>query len=87
MQGFPSTSANLHQQVAFFAARGYGALVPDMLSYSGTDKPPRAELDKLRLSLVAQDMLDLLEHEQVRRAVSIGHDWSAHFLTGIRDAC
>jgi hypothetical protein len=56
-------------------------------SATAARKSPRAELDEFRLSLVAQGMLDLLAHEQVRRAVSIGHDWSAHFLAGIRDAC
>jgi soluble epoxide hydrolase/lipid-phosphate phosphatase len=77
LHGFPSTSADWHKQVAYFTARGYGALVPDMLGYGGTDKPTLAELDTLRPSLMAADMLELLEKEHAGRAVSIGHDWGS----------
>jgi soluble epoxide hydrolase/lipid-phosphate phosphatase len=48
-----------------------------MLGYGGSDKPTLAELDTLRPSLMAEDMLELLAREQVGRAVSIGHDWGS----------
>lgn len=74
LHGYPSTSDDWHKQVPFFKEKGYGILVPDMLGYGGTDKPTREELEKFGLSLIAQDMVDLLEHEKVGSAVSIGHD-------------
>jgi soluble epoxide hydrolase/lipid-phosphate phosphatase len=75
IHGFPSTSGDWHKQVAFFVERGYGALVPDMLGYGGTDKPPREELDKYTPSLIARDLVDLLDQEEIESAISVGHDW------------
>jgi soluble epoxide hydrolase / lipid-phosphate phosphatase len=75
IHGFPSTSQDWHKQVAFFIGQGYGALVPDQLGYGGTDKPTIEELDKFKHNLIAKDMVELLDHEQVGPAVSIGHDW------------
>jgi soluble epoxide hydrolase/lipid-phosphate phosphatase len=75
LHGFPSTSEDWHKQVPYFTERGYGALVPDMLGYGGTDKPTRDELEKFKPSLMAKDMIDLLENEKVGAAISIGHDW------------
>jgi soluble epoxide hydrolase/lipid-phosphate phosphatase len=75
LHGYPSTSDDWNKQVSFLTQKGYGALVPDMLGYGGTDKPSKEELEKYMPTLIAQDMIDLLEHEKVGRAVSIGHDW------------
>jgi soluble epoxide hydrolase/lipid-phosphate phosphatase len=75
LHGFPSTSQDWKHQVAFFVQRGYGALVPDMLGYGGTDKPTIDELDKYLLSPITQDILDLVEKENVGNAVVVGHDW------------
>jgi soluble epoxide hydrolase/lipid-phosphate phosphatase len=75
LHGFPSTSQDWKNQVAFFVERGYGALVPDMLGYGGTDKPTIDELEKYLHSAITQDVIDLVEHEQVGGAVVVGHDW------------
>jgi soluble epoxide hydrolase/lipid-phosphate phosphatase len=76
--GYPSTSADWYKQVAFFIERGYGVVVPDQLGYGGSDKPTLEELDKLSTTLIAKDIIELLELEKVGRAISIGHDWEAH---------
>jgi soluble epoxide hydrolase/lipid-phosphate phosphatase len=73
--GYPSTSADWYKQVAFFNEHGYETLVPDQLGYGGTDKPTVEELDKFKPSLIAKDMIELLEQEKVGAAVSVGHDW------------
>jgi soluble epoxide hydrolase/lipid-phosphate phosphatase len=75
LHGYPSTSADWYRQVSYMTERGYGALAPDMLGYGGTDKPSLQELDKYKPSFIAQDLVELLEKEQVGRAISIGHDW------------
>ncbi|TFY76596.1 hypothetical protein EWM64_g7418 [Hericium alpestre] len=44
LHGFPSSSWDWTHQVAHFAPKGYGLVVPDMLGYGGTDKPTDAAL-------------------------------------------
>ena len=39
LHGFPSTSKHWEKIATYFAGKGYGVIVPDMLGYAGTDKP------------------------------------------------
>ncbi|KZP02305.1 alpha/beta-hydrolase, partial [Athelia psychrophila] len=39
LHGFPSTSYDWRHEAAFFTARGFGVIVPDLLGYGGTAKP------------------------------------------------
>ncbi|KAI0060513.1 alpha/beta-hydrolase [Artomyces pyxidatus] len=73
LHGFPLTSYDWRHQVAFFQARGYGLVVPDMLGYAGTDKPtdPSAYVG----SGLAKDIVDILDAERVAKAILVGHDW------------
>ncbi|KAG6876314.1 hypothetical protein C0992_000105 [Termitomyces sp. T32_za158] len=73
VHGFPSTSYDWRYQVNFFKDKGYGLIVPDMLGYGGTDKPVDAA--DYRLSLIAQDLLDILDAEKVDKPIAVGHDW------------
>jgi soluble epoxide hydrolase/lipid-phosphate phosphatase len=75
IHGFPSTSKDWVHQVVFFVERGYGALVPDMLGYGGTDKPMIDEVEKYLPNAITQDVLDLMEEERVGSAIVVGHDW------------
>ncbi|ETW76562.1 Esterase/Lipase [Heterobasidion irregulare TC 32-1] len=73
LHGFPSSSWDWTQEAIFFKARGYGLIVPDMLGYAGTDKPtdPKVYVG----SGLAKDIVDIMDHEGVEKAVAIGHDW------------
>ena len=73
MHGFPSSSWDWFAQATFFQPRGYGLIIPDMLGYAGTDKPtdPKAYVG----SGLAQDIIDIMDHEGVQKAIAIGHDW------------
>ncbi|KAF8922734.1 alpha/beta-hydrolase [Mucidula mucida] len=75
LHGFPSTSWDWREQVSFFRKEGYGLIVPDMLGYGGTSSPedPAAYLS----SLIAKDVIDILDAEKVSQAVIIGHDWGS----------
>ncbi|KAJ2920520.1 hypothetical protein H1R20_g16575, partial [Candolleomyces eurysporus] len=75
IHGFPSLAIDWHHQITFFKAKGYGIVVPDMLGYGGTDKPE--EYTEYLHSLLAQDLVDILDHEEVTNAIAIGHDWGA----------
>ena len=73
LHGFPSSSWDWTQEAIFFKARGYGLIVPDMLGYAGSDKPtdPKVYVG----SGLAKDIVDIMDHEGVEKAVAIGHDW------------
>ncbi|TFK77218.1 alpha/beta-hydrolase [Pluteus cervinus] len=75
VHGFPSSSTDWRYQVQFFGDKGYGLIVPDMLGYGGTAKPadPAAYVS----SLVCQDLIDILDAENVKTAIAVGHDWGS----------
>lgn len=73
IHGFPSTSYDWRNQVAFFKSEGYSIVAPDMLGYGGTDKPTDTALYKHRA--MCADVIDILDAENVERVIAIGHDW------------
>ncbi|EMD40596.1 hypothetical protein CERSUDRAFT_148764 [Gelatoporia subvermispora B] len=73
LHGFPSTSYDWRKQVPFFQKGEYNLIIPDMLGYGGTDKPTDPALYKQ--SLIAADLIDILNAEHVDKAIAIGHDW------------
>lgn len=78
LHGFPSTSNDWRHQVAYFKAKGYGLIVPDMLGYGGTDKP--LEVKAYVGSGLANDIVDLMDGEEVQNAVCVAHDWWVNIL-------
>lgn len=44
-----------------------------MLGYGGTDKPLDASL--YRIKLMAKDLSDILDAENLDKVIVIGHDW------------
>ncbi len=73
LHGYPSTSSQWATYVAFFEKRGYGAIVPDLLGFGGTDKPTDTKF--YVGSGVVDDVVDILDAEQVDQVVIIAHDW------------
>lgn len=73
LHGFPSTSHDWRHQVAFFAEKGYGLIVPDLLGYGGTAKP--VDVEAYRPRLIVKDVIDLLDAVKIPTAIVIGHDW------------
>lgn len=71
--GFPSLAIDWRYQIAYFKAKGYGLVVPDMLGYGGTDKP--ADYKEYLHTLLAKDLVDILDHEKLSNVIAIGHDW------------
>lgn len=79
LHGFPSTSYDWRHQVAFFKAKGYGLIVPDMLGYGGTAKPE--DPADYVANLIVRDIVDLLDAEAVDSVISISHDWWVYLFT------
>jgi len=77
--GFPSTSYDWHNQVAFFAKEGYGLIVPDCLGYGGTDKPTTPE--SYAMKLMTKDLAEILDAENQQSVIIIGHDWGSALVS------
>lgn len=73
LHGFPSTSYDWHRQIEHFQAMGYGILAPDLLGAGGTSKPLDAR--EFRLNLMAADIVEILDTENLHKVVGIAHDW------------
>lgn len=72
LHGFPSSLYDWRHQIEFFRAHGYGLIVPDLLGYGGTDKPE--ELEAYRFRAMAEQLVEILDCEGVRKVVGISHD-------------
>ncbi|KAF5344586.1 hypothetical protein D9758_013903 [Tetrapyrgos nigripes] len=75
IHGFPSTAYDWHHQIKFFKEKGYGLLVPDMLGYGGTSIVFDAA--SYKHTLLAKDVIDVLDAEKIQKAIVIGHDWGS----------
>lgn len=71
--GFPSTSQDWWLIVPHFEQQGYGIIVPDMLGFGGTDKPTDPSF--YRATLIAKDIVDILNAEKIDKVIGVGHDW------------
>lgn len=81
VHGFPSLAVDWHPQIAYFKEKGYGLVAPDQLGYGGTDKP--RDSAAYVHSLLAKDMVDILDHENVTDVIAIGHDWGSKTVSVI----
>ncbi|OCH86221.1 alpha/beta-hydrolase [Obba rivulosa] len=73
LHGFISTSHDWRKQVSFFQKAGHSLIVPDLLGYGGTDKPE--DLTLYKQSILCADIVEILDAEDVDKAIAIGHDW------------
>ncbi|ETS80852.1 hypothetical protein PFICI_08381 [Pestalotiopsis fici W106-1] len=79
IHGWPSHIDDWVFQIRYFTARGHGIIVPDMLGYGDSSAP--SDASAYRLSLIARDLGELLDQEQLQRVVGVGHDWGATILS------
>ncbi|THH32678.1 hypothetical protein EUX98_g1521 [Antrodiella citrinella] len=75
LHGFPSTGRDWRKISIPLEKLGYGIFIPDMLGYGGTDKP--TDLAEYRMKLIAKDVVDLLDKENIEKVVAVGHDWGS----------
>lgn len=79
LHGFPSLSQDWSHVVQHFQSQNYGIIVPDLLGYGGTDKPTDATI--YRMKLMSRDVIEILDNENERTVIAIGHDWLLQFLS------
>lgn len=73
LHGYPSSSYDWRHQIRALQSAGYGVLAPDLLGYGDTDKPE--DVEAYRMKSMSDHMVELLDIENVRRCIAVGHDW------------
>jgi len=77
--GFPDSSFLWNDIIGHLSKYGIMSkrkiIVPDMLGYAGTSKPLDTAL--YNYAGMADDLRDILDAEDVRKVIIIGHDWGA----------
>ncbi|KAI1932862.1 hypothetical protein LOZ12_000267 [Ophidiomyces ophidiicola] len=79
LHGYPSSSHDWRHQIAFLQKAGYGVIVPDLLGYGDTDKP--TDLTAYRMKTMCAHMAEILDLENVSRAVAVAHDWGVGLVS------
>jgi pimeloyl-ACP methyl ester carboxylesterase len=75
LHGFPDSGRLWRNQVPALAEAGFQVIVPDLRGAGRSDKPP--EVEAYRMSLLAMDVLGVLDAQGAGRAHIVGHDWGA----------
>lgn len=75
IHGFPDSAHLWSGVVACLRYLPNKIIIPDCLGYAGTDKPKDTSLYAYRDQ--AQDLADILAHENALTTIIIGHDWGS----------
>ena len=75
LHGFPDSSRLWRKQIPSLVDAGYRAIAPDLRGFGESDRPE--EVQAYDLTLVVQDLCNLLDHLNVDKAHVVGHDWGA----------
>lgn len=75
VHGWPELGLSWRHQLPVFASLGFRCVAPDMRGYGRSSTYARHE--DFALSLIVEDMLELLDALGRDRAVWVGHDWGS----------
>jgi len=75
LHGFPDTGRLWRHQVPVLADAGFQVIVPDLRGYGRSDKPEA--VDAYRMSVLARDVMAILDDLRIGKAHVVGHDWGA----------
>ncbi|KLO86501.1 epoxide hydrolase [Fusarium fujikuroi] len=79
LHGFPSTLKDWIHQIQHFSSQGYGIVAPDLLGYGESSKP--TDVNAYRLKPMSDEVIQLLDHLDLKTLVGIGHDFGATLLS------
>ena len=71
--GWPEIAYSWRHQIQALAAAGIRVIAPDQRGYGATERPPAVEA--YDLDQLTADLVGLLDHLRIDRAVCVGHDW------------
>ncbi|EXL46065.1 hypothetical protein FOCG_12049 [Fusarium oxysporum f. sp. radicis-lycopersici 26381] len=79
LHGFPSTLTDWVHQIQHFSSEGYGVVALDLLGYGESSKP--TDVNAHRLKPMSDEVIELLDHLDLKTVVGIGHDFGATLLS------
>jgi len=71
--GFPELAYSWRSQIQALFLAGFHAIAPDQRGYGLTDIPESVEA--YTIHQICDDLIGLLDHFKIKRAVFCGHDW------------
>lgn len=71
--GFPELGYAWRHQVPALATAGFRAIAPDQRGYGFTERPDA--IDSYDIRHLTGDLVGLLDHLKIEKAVFVGHDW------------
>ncbi len=75
LHGFPDLAVTWRNQIPALVRAGYMVIAPDLRGYGRSDKP--ADRAAYKMDQLVGDLIGLLDHYNVEKAVVVGHDWGA----------
>src|SRR5687768_4221103 len=84
LHGFPEFWYGWHNQIDFFAKKGYRVIVPDQRGFNLSDKPNR--IKDYQISELVKDIVQIIEAIEEKKVFLVGHDlgavvcWSMAYL-------
>ena len=73
--GFPDDHDLWTPILPYIKDLGYPIIIPDLLGYGETSKPSDAKA--YRLKDMAKDLMEILDKEDQKFCISVGHDWGS----------
>ncbi|OAL37536.1 hypothetical protein AYO20_03043 [Fonsecaea nubica] len=75
IHGFPDSALMWSEVIDRLSDLPFRVIVPDCLGYAGTSKP--SDVSMYKWSGQCADLAEILEAEDVKKVIVIGHDWGA----------
>ncbi|TVY70123.1 Bifunctional epoxide hydrolase 2 [Fusarium oxysporum f. sp. cubense] len=79
LHGFPATLTDWVHQIQHFSSEGYGVVALDLLGYGESSKP--TDVNAYRLKPMSDEVIELLDHLDLKTVAGIGHDFGATLLS------
>ncbi|OMJ29298.1 Bifunctional epoxide hydrolase 2 [Smittium culicis] len=82
VHGFPDLWYGWRYQIPYLVSLGYRVIVPDVRGYGQTDSPKveNKDIQKASTKSLLGDIIGVLDHEKINRAVWLGHDWGGSLV-------
>ena len=75
VHGFPDSRRVWRHQIGPLGEAGFRVIAPDLRGFGESERPEGVEA--YRVTLLVDDLLELLDEHGVERAHVVGHDWGA----------
>lgn len=79
--GWPELAFSWRHQIRALSAAGIRVIAPDQRGYGATDRPDKVE--DYDLAHLTDDLVGLLDHLAIDKAIFVGHDWGGFVVWGM----